>query len=468
VRIDVNAILEAQQANRAAENPGEGYTLEDYRSALFAIPTESHGDYERWRNLGFAIQAAGLPFDDFDMYSARDPNKYGGRAATLKVWNSDRGSHRGIGAGTLIYLAKEHGWTRPLRAVDAARIADEPLALRYQLKPAAAVLQMTPIAWAVKGVLPTQGVAVIFGPSGSGKSLLVLDLLVSVASGVEWCGYRTSARQVVYVGLEGETGNRNRLAVIQLERGSLPDVLHFVLGEPFDLMNPENVTALAAAVAAVCPKTEPLIVVDTLNRAAPGADENSSIDMGRILEGAKNLQRMTGGLVMLVHHTGKDASRGMRGHSSLNAAADAAIEVWREGPRREWRLAKSKDGEDGQAHPFRLEQVSLGTDEDGEAVTSCVVKFDINPTARRLRPLTGANQKLVMSRIGPMFAGGESGKPGAPASALCIPLEVAIRVGGEALTCPPKRRATLARSVISELAARGYLGLHDGWLWEQQ
>ncbi len=63
---------------------------------------------------------------------------------------------------------------------------------------------------------------------------------------------------------------------------------------------------------------------------------------------------MTGGLVVLVHHTGKDATKGLRGHSSLFAALDAAIEVSRSGERREWILAKSKDGRDGSTHPFKL------------------------------------------------------------------------------------------------------------------
>jgi hypothetical protein len=64
--------------------------------------------------------------------------------------------------------------------------------------------------------------------------------------------------------------------------------------------------------------------------------------MGEILEAAKRLQSLTGGLVVLVHHTGKDATKGLRGHSSLFAAMDAAVEVSRDGDRREWKVAKAR------------------------------------------------------------------------------------------------------------------------------
>ena len=53
-------------------------------------------------------------------------------------------------------------------------------------------------------------------------------------------------------------------------------------------------------------------------------------------------------------------------------AAIAAIGVSRDGGRREWKVAKSKDGQDGGSHQFTLEIKTLGTDEDGP-VTSCVV-----------------------------------------------------------------------------------------------
>jgi putative DNA primase/helicase len=97
--------------------------------------------------------------------------------------------------------------------------------------------------------------------------------------------------------------------------------------------------------------------------------------MGLILSHAKRLSAGVQGLVVLVHHTGKDAARGLRGHSSLFAALDGAIEVSRDAlGNRGWSVAKSKDGQDGVAHNFSLKVHTLGKDADGDEITSCSVE----------------------------------------------------------------------------------------------
>jgi hypothetical protein len=154
---------------------------------------------------------------------------------------------------------------------------------------------------------------------------------------------------VVYAALEGEAGFKHRAQAWEAHKGrNLPERFHMVL-QPFQLTNPVDVRDLAAVV----PKGA-VVFIDTLNRAAPTADENSSSDMGEILQAAKRLQALTAGLVVFISHTGKDPTRGLRGHSSQFAAMDAAIEVSRDGDRREWKVAKAKDGADGDAQPRRL------------------------------------------------------------------------------------------------------------------
>lgn len=337
---------------------------------------------------------------------------------------------------------------------------------KFRLLRSADVLSMPAIDSCVKGVLPAQGLAAIYGPSGSGKSFLTIDLLVKIVEGSPWFGYRVKPRPVVYVALEGEAGLRNRLAVMEKSVGlPMPQGLHFLLGQPFKLTHPGDVESLAEAVRAEIPEGG-VIVLDTLNRAAPGTDENSSLDMGMILEAAKELQRLTSGLVILVHHTGKDTSKGLRGHSSLLAALDAAIEVSRDGDHREWRLAKSKDGEDGRAHAFQLEVIELDPDQDGDRVSSCVVNPAVGPQLKKPKTPQGGNQKLVWDALCPLFAAGQAGVPGAPQSAACIDLEAAITAGSLRLACPNDKRRARARDAITGMVSRGLLGLHGGWLWK--
>lgn len=251
------------------------------------------------------------------------------------------------------------------------------------------------------------------GASGAGKSFLNLDMLAAVLEGGRWFGYRVKRCSVLIVVLEGEAGLCKRVKALErFNERPFPDGARFLFGD-FSLLNPDHVVALAAAVAAS--GGIGVVAIDTLNRAAPGADENGSQDMGRILEAVKLLQSLVGGLVLLVHHTGKDATKGMRGHSSLFAALDAAIEVSRTDDRREWRVAKSKDDEDGQVHPFRLRIVDLGTDDDGEPIKSCVVDGDALDEGTRPRPKLprGGNQKIVYDALGPLLkASATFGKAG--------------------------------------------------------
>ena len=239
---------------------------------------------------------------------------------------------------------------------------------RYKLLTCDQLRDLPPLAWCVRGVLPARGLAAIAGPSASGKSFLAFDLAAAIAGGWRWFGQRVEAAPVVYAALEGEAGYKLRAQAWETNHAqALPHGLRLML-DPFKLTEPQDVEDLAAVVPAGA-----VVIVDTLNRAAPDTDENSSRDMGKVLDAAKRLQALTGGLVVLVHHTGKDESKGLRGHSSLFAALDAVVTVSRDGDRREWKLGKSKDGADGEAHTFKLQVEALGFDEHGDSLTSCVV-----------------------------------------------------------------------------------------------
>ena len=332
---------------------------------------------------------------------------------------------------------------------------------RYKLLGADDLRNLPALAWRVRGVLPAVGMAGLYGPSASGKSFLALDMAAAIAEGRRWFDCRVKAAHVVYAALEGEGGFKLRVAAWEVHMGRpLPAGLHMVL-QPFKLTEPQDVQDLAAVVPAGA-----VVFIDTLNRAAPTADENSSKDMGEILSAAKQLQSLINGLVVLVHHTGKDTTKGLRGHSSLFAALDAAVEVSRDGDRREWRVAKSKDGQDGDAQPFKLQIETLGTDDYGDAITSCVVVADhAEQDIKRVKVPQGGNQNLVFSAIRGMFKDGISGKSEAPPLRPCIELEAAVIRGAGSLTCDSDRRTSRARLAITGLVSRGVLGLNEGYLW---
>lgn len=264
-----------------------------------------------------------------------------------------------------------------------------PTGTRYKLQSATQVLRSDPIRWRVKGVLPQHGIAAIYGPSGSAKTFLALDLAMSIAKGAEWFGYRVVPCPIVYACLEGEAGLSVRIAAYRRKEKAIPAGIEFIT-QPMNLLETKDMRDLVAAIRAY-DATDGIVILDTLNRAAPGMDENSSADMGHAINAAKLIQQGVGGLVLLVHHSGKDATKGMRGHSSLHAALDAVIEVKRSGDDREWSVAKAKDGADGKGHPFILEVVNMGDDEDGDPITSCVIRPSAGAGVKT-KPLTQAQQ----------------------------------------------------------------------------
>ncbi|MDT3489021.1 AAA family ATPase [Stenotrophomonas maltophilia group sp. msm4] len=102
-----------------------------------------------------------------------------------------------------------------------------------------------------------------------------------------------------------------------------------------------------------------LIVIDTLNQTAAGADENSAKDMGRYIASMKLLRNATGAAVVVVHHSGKDLGKGMRGSSALLGAMDTTVEVERASDGRSIKVAvkKQKDAERESPMRFNLEKV---------------------------------------------------------------------------------------------------------------
>lgn len=317
--------------------------------------------------------------------------------------------------------------------------------LVYLYKTGSQITSAPPIPWRVKGILPAQGLAAIFGPSTAGKSFLALDLAASIALGNDWFGHRVKQAPVTYVVLEGEGGFARRIkAWEKYNEHGLPCSLQFVTEQPFQLNLREHVEALAEGI----PKGS-VIIIDTLNRSSPDADENTSKDMGLILAGAKLLQTLTQGLVILIHHTGKDETRGLRGHSSLIAAIDASIEVKRNEDVRSWTVAKAKDGQDGYEFGFRLAIEDLGTDEDGDTVTSCAIEpmSSLPQTPRSL----GKNQKAALAALEPHLVDGP------------IPLEQAIAIIASTLEhIEPKRRNERAKLAIESLLNSNKLIRNDG------
>ena len=373
-----------------------------------------------------------------------------------KAWNSYNPAHvKAIGIGSLYKRAKELGWNQDASESEQYLNQTKP---RFTLLGINDLAALPPTEYLVKGVLPSNGLAAIFGPSGSGKTFVALDLLMAVACQTDWFGYKVKNAPVIYIGLEGKSGINNRIQAWRIKNPTLNPANFKVILNKLDLRKIADVDALALAI-----KNENMaagvVVIDTLNQATPGADENSSIDMGIAISHLQHLQELLGGLVLIIHHTGKNTAQGLRGHSSLKAALDANIEVIG-GDKRSWLLEKSKDGEDGKSFGFRLEAQNLGVDADGDPITSCTVERDHSVIFSKPEP-TGGQQKVALKVVKQALSN---------SATIRITVEAAVFEIAKSLPAiAANKRNNNARRLLSSLIGGGFLSSEliddEGWVW---
>jgi KaiC/GvpD/RAD55 family RecA-like ATPase len=223
----------------------------------------------------------------------------------------------------------------------------------------------------VDGLLAATGMTVLYGESGCGKTFVAVDLACHVAAGLPWRGMAVEQGVVVYVAAESPESVKRRLwAWKRHHRVEQLPVL--VVQSAVDLLNGDTDTlaGLLEGLRAEHGRIA-LVVVDTLARAMTG-NENAPDDMGRFVAACGRLREAGGTHAMVVHHCGKDAARGARGHSSLRAATDVELEVASGEGGGSVRVTKHRDEAGGASYGFKLEQVELGTNAKGRVVTTCV------------------------------------------------------------------------------------------------
>lgn len=127
-----------------------------------------------------------------------------------------------------------------------------------------------------------------------------------------------------------------------------------------------------------------LIVLDTQARVTVGLEENSAMDMGHLVNQMEQLRQVSGSCVVAVHHLGHNGREG-RGSTAVVGAVTSEILVEREeqgeeeqedrGPRIiRVECVKQKNAEDGETRSFEMRQVDLGFDQDGNPLTSAVIR----------------------------------------------------------------------------------------------
>lgn len=356
-----------------------GTPLEDIKYCLYRLP-----DTARWEYVGMAVHHASGGSEEawelFDEWSAQFSGDYNYNI-NRKRWDSFGKKPGAITMGSLIHWAGVSAHDLPSHGGQVAGdddLSDEaPRKLSLPLSFGSEGFDRAS-QYLIKGLLPAECTSSIYGPSGSYKSFLAISWACHIATGKSWDGRRVEKGAVLYVVGEGGTGVPRRIKAWENTHQEKATNLCCV-NQPVFVAAPLQVEQLRLAAEHVKQATGlpvALIVIDTLARCFGGADENKASDMGGFIAGCDAVKAATGATVLVVHHSGKDETKGARGSSSFRAALDAEFLVKRETVGAKALVltcTKQKDAEEAESRAYDLSERFLYTDSDGEDVTSLAV-----------------------------------------------------------------------------------------------
>jgi len=272
-------------------------------------------------------------------------------------------------------------------------------------------IQDEPVEWLIEGVIPQGSFTALYGPPGSFKSFIALDIAEAIATGRTWMGKEVKQTgAVLYLAGEGFGGIGARIKACKIHHQTEDGAPIYIVRHQLNLRSSaEDFNALMMAVVTLVEQTGmefSLAIVDTLARAFGGGNENSSEDMGAFITAMGKVQEFLNCALMVLHHSGKDAAKGLRGHSSLLGAVDTELELLRFDEQMKGVLTttKQKDGEQGIRFGFEMVEVEIRPAGLGlsDPIVSLAVQAsdsavnEIPKKAGKSNAGSGKNQRLSM------------------------------------------------------------------------
>ena len=186
-------------------------------------------------------------------------------------------------------------------------------------------------AYLIEGLIAHGSINIFYGDPKVGKSMLLVDLASSLISGGNWANLNTKNCLTLYLAFEDPEGIEDRLTLSSIKKGFVKEGIVqnlWAYHPPPDIFSKKFLAALQLNMFENGRFYDhSIIVIDTLSFAmARLGDENSSVTMGIVIDTCRKIRDL-GYTIFIIHHTGKDQRKGLRGHKSLQAAADSIFLV---------------------------------------------------------------------------------------------------------------------------------------------
>ncbi|MEA5115973.1 MAG: AAA family ATPase [Geobacteraceae bacterium] len=252
--------------------------------------------------------------------------------------------------------------------------------------------KISPI-YLVKNLIEKRSTVMIFGPSGHGKTFVIIDLALHVAVSRHWNGKSVDGGLVFYFTGEGFAGFPRRILAAAMHCDISPSDLSYfhVSRSLIDLSETAKIIHEIETVSISAGVSPALIIIDTLARHING-DEKDAKDVDDFLGLIERLREaFCDVVVMLIHHSGHQEKDRARGSSALKAAMDCEIQC----SQGLLNFTKMKDAETPKPIEFKLVPIRIGADEDENEITSCYVEYGERSAKNKEAVLTSTEKDLL-------------------------------------------------------------------------
>ncbi|MEK9597327.1 MAG: AAA family ATPase [Alphaproteobacteria bacterium] len=192
-------------------------------------------------------------------------------------------------------------------------------------------LELKKPEWHIEDILEKHALAAGFGAPAAGKTFVLLDMVLSVASGVDYHGHSVEQGTCFYIAGEGHNGFARRcMAWANSHSIDLKQVPFFKSNKAIVMNEAASVELMHQTIKELSAQYgKPSIVcIDTVARSM-GGDENSTKDMGEFIKQIDKIKDEHGCTVLLAHHTGVATKDRARGSSALLGALDCEFKIER-------------------------------------------------------------------------------------------------------------------------------------------